>query len=177
MSVWRQVLVRRLRLAGGFDFERVARLTPGFVGADLAALTKEAAACAVARIFSSLERSPAAPPSFQAHVPQDEHAADPPAAVLAQEGASADGLAVRPCADGAAGRPAPAAEVKRTLGSALGLEAGQALTPEQLAGLAITAADFDAAVGRVQPSVRREGFATTPDVTWSDVGSLAEVRA
>jgi ribosome biogenesis ATPase len=29
---------------------------------------------------------------------------------------------------------------------------------------------------QVQPSVRREGFATTPDVTWEDVGSLADVR-
>jgi len=28
----------------------------------------------------------------------------------------------------------------------------------------------------VQPSVRREGFATTPDVTWNDVGALSDVR-
>ena len=42
--------------------------------------------------------------------------------------------------------------------------------------LAITMADFTAAVGKVQPSVRREGFATTPDVTWADVGALDEVR-
>lgn len=52
----------------------------------------------------------------------------------------------------------------------------QPLSMQQLAGLAIRAADFDAAVKKVQPSVRREGFATTPDVTWNDVGSLAEVR-
>ena len=45
----------------------------------------------------------------------------------------------------------------------------------QLGSLAITMADFTAAVGRVQPSVRREGFATTPDVTWADVGALDEV--
>lgn len=50
-----QVLVRRLRLAGDFDFSRVAKKTPGFVGADLAALTKEAAAIAVSRIFRELE--------------------------------------------------------------------------------------------------------------------------
>ena len=37
-------------------------------------------------------------------------------------------------------------------------------------------ADFEVAVSKVQPSVRREGFATTPDVTWEDVGSLDEVR-
>lgn len=30
---------------------------------------------------------------------------------------------------------------------------------------------------QVQPSVRREGFTTTPDVTWDDVGALAEVGA
>ena len=52
----------------------------------------------------------------------------------------------------------------------------QPLSPAELAGLAITAADFDAAVKKVQPSVRREGFATTPDVTWNDVGALSDVR-
>jgi ribosome biogenesis ATPase len=52
----------------------------------------------------------------------------------------------------------------------------QPLSVHQLSGLAIRAADFDAAVKKVQPSVRREGFATTPDVTWNDVGSLADVR-
>ena len=52
----------------------------------------------------------------------------------------------------------------------------QPLTPAELAGLAITAADFEAAVKKVQPSVRREGFATTPDVTWNDVGALSDVR-
>jgi hypothetical protein len=47
------VLSRKLRLEGSFDFKRIARRTPGFVGADLAALSKEAAAIAVKRIFSS----------------------------------------------------------------------------------------------------------------------------
>ena len=41
--------------------------------------------------------------------------------------------------------------------------------------LAITMGDFCEAVGKVQPSVRREGFATTPNVTWADVGALDEV--
>ena len=36
----------------GFDFWAIARATPGFVGADLAALTREAAACAIDRVFS-----------------------------------------------------------------------------------------------------------------------------
>lgn len=50
-----QVLARRLRLAGDFDFEGVAARTPGFVGADLTALVKEAAAIAVTRIFTEIQ--------------------------------------------------------------------------------------------------------------------------
>ena len=49
-----KVLARRLRLAGDFDFKLIAQRTPGFVGADLQALTKEAAAIAIKRIFSQL---------------------------------------------------------------------------------------------------------------------------
>ena len=44
-----------------------------------------------------------------------------------------------------------------------------------LADCAITMLDFNAAIPKVQPSVRREGFATTPDVTWQDVGALPQV--
>jgi ribosome biogenesis ATPase len=51
------VLTRPLRLAGEVDFAAVAARTPGFVGADLAALAKEAAALAVRRIFEQLEQA------------------------------------------------------------------------------------------------------------------------
>ena len=54
-SACSQVQAERLRLAGGFDFREIARLTPGFVGADLGALTQEAAAIAVRRAFAALE--------------------------------------------------------------------------------------------------------------------------
>lgn len=46
-----RVLAAKLKLSGEFDFTEVARQTPGFVGADLAALTKEAAMIAVHKIF------------------------------------------------------------------------------------------------------------------------------
>jgi ribosome biogenesis ATPase len=36
-------------------------------------------------------------------------------------------------------------------------------------------ADWEVALPKVQPSVRREGFTTKPDVTWEDVGALEEV--
>jgi ribosome biogenesis ATPase len=50
------------------------------------------------------------------------------------------------------------------------------LTLAQLAPLCITAADFMLALKEIQPSAQREGFATVPDVTWSDIGALHATR-
>ncbi|KAJ8330633.1 hypothetical protein BDV3_002368 [Batrachochytrium dendrobatidis] len=47
---------------------------------------------------------------------------------------------------------------------------------EELDLLSITFADFLEALKKVQPSSKREGFATVPDVSWDDIGSLANVR-
>lgn len=56
------------------------------------------------------------------------------------------------------------------------LKDAPALTHAQLGAFCITADDFRVALGSVQPSAKREGFATVPDVTWDDVGALATVR-
>ena len=50
------------------------------------------------------------------------------------------------------------------------------LTPDQLSPLSISNADFQLALSQVQPSSKREGFTTVPDVTWSNVGSLQAIR-
>ena len=50
------------------------------------------------------------------------------------------------------------------------------LTEAQLAPLCITYADFQLALKQVQPSSKREGFATVPDVTWADIGALHATR-
>ena len=42
--------------------------------------------------------------------------------------------------------------------------------------LSITMADFLQAIPHVQPSSKREGFATVPDVTWDNVGALQSIR-
>lgn len=50
------------------------------------------------------------------------------------------------------------------------------LTDSQLSILSITTADFTSALSQVQPSSKREGFTTVPDVTWAQVGALADTR-
>lgn len=56
------------------------------------------------------------------------------------------------------------------------LRATETLTEQQLAGLSILMSDFQDALVRVQPSAKREGFATVPDVTWENVGALQNIR-
>lgn len=50
------------------------------------------------------------------------------------------------------------------------------LTSEQLSALSLVPADFITALKIVQPSAKREGFATIPDVTWADIGALNQIR-
>lgn len=50
------------------------------------------------------------------------------------------------------------------------------LTSDELLDLKITMEDFACAIKCVQPSAKREGFATVPDVTWNDIGSLRDIR-
>ena len=52
----------KMTLSGNVDFQLISKKTPGFVGADLSSLTKEAAVVAINRIFARLSPSPLSPP-------------------------------------------------------------------------------------------------------------------
>ena len=169
-------LARGLRVGGGVNWATLARGTPGFVGADLAALTREAATVAIKRIFGDLGKQrggvpvsallgPAAADDGGGEAGQAEPDASG-AVAEDSEAAEAPAAAVIP-ATGAA--PSPAA--------APGVGVGPApLSRSELAPLCIGASDFTAALSVVQPSSQREGFATIPDVSFDDVGALTEVR-
>ncbi|XP_026461530.1 nuclear valosin-containing protein-like isoform X2 [Ctenocephalides felis] len=50
------------------------------------------------------------------------------------------------------------------------------LNTQQLKHTFITMQDFRKALKTVQPSAKREGFITVPNVTWDEVGSLKDIR-
>ncbi|KAH9096834.1 hypothetical protein LEN26_017296 [Aphanomyces euteiches] len=129
-----RVLASKMRLAGDMDFQELARRTPGFVGADLVSLTKEAAVLAVNRVFSTL---------LSTNKDNDNAKADE--------------------------------DSERTVNDEIRSIAS--FTQEQLEPLRVDMTDFLQALPKVQPSSKREGFATIPDVTWNDVGALVQVRA
>lgn len=137
-----RTLCRKLRLPETFDFEELARLTPGYVGADLMALCRQAAMSAVTRIL--LRR-------------QEECL--PP---------------------GPSGEPGPAPQLDTDLDELRRLRAALSdptpVPDRDLQELCVEMSDFTGSLSAVQPSAKREGFATVPDVTWADIGALEEIR-
>ncbi|KAG7462564.1 hypothetical protein MATL_G00186170 [Megalops atlanticus] len=186
-----RTLCRKLKLPEDFDFQRLARLTPGYVGADLMALCREAAMSAVNRVLLELQERDAqagehaphpAGPESRAPGPQadSQHPAGAPsltASTDAQEttDVSLPGgeIAQPPVVTAPVEASVAEGELCRLLSL---LKNAGALTDEQLAGLCILMSDFQAALSCVQPSAKREGFATVPDVTWDDIGALQDIR-
>jgi ribosome biogenesis ATPase len=162
-----QTMTRGMRLDGDFDFGLLAKKTPGFVGADMRSLTKEAAVLAVNRIFRNVlggadTTSLAAEETLQLQQPTDS------AIVVTLEGEDEPGNPRDKGTDTgiSIGDEDPNEEIRKL----------QPLTSEQLEPLYVTMDDFLKAVPRVQPSGKREGFAVVPDVTWDDIGAMHEIR-
>ncbi|ORZ39327.1 P-loop containing nucleoside triphosphate hydrolase protein [Catenaria anguillulae PL171] len=169
-----QVLSAKLKLEGNFDFTAIAKLTPGFVGADLTALTAEAGLLAVKRIFETLKDDVVGMPPAKDLGNDDDDAMDVDAlnlADLALTSSSASNVATSPAAF-----LSSLSKFTHTTIAQFLLRHPSPLTPTQLAPLAITHADFLAALPKVQPSSKREGFATVPDVTWDMIGALSTIR-
>ncbi|XP_078398936.1 nuclear valosin-containing protein-like isoform X2 [Cetorhinus maximus] len=138
-----RTLCRKLKLPESFDFHQLSRLTPGYVGADLMALCREAAMSAVNRILIQRQE-------------ENTH-------TETLEGGSSLELLQKPELD----------QFERLLA----LLKDQSPVPEgELQKLRIEMVDFTNSVSVVQPSAKREGFATVPDVTWADIGALEEIR-
>ena len=105
-----QIHTRRMPLAADVDIKQLAEITHGFVGADLEALSKEAAMITLRKIMPSME--------FKADY----------------------------------------------------------VLFELPIGVQVTMGDFMEALKEVEPSAMREVFTEIPDVKWSDVGGLEEIK-
>lgn len=148
-----RVISLKLRLSGDFDYKALAKLTPGYVGADLNALTTAAGVIAVKRIFTNLGEN------HKFNTDNDE-------SIEMQIDNISSSISFE--------NQSPTNKLKSI--SAFFKNHPDPLTAEELEPLSITNEDFLQALSKVQPSSKREGFATVPDVTWADVGALEFVR-
>uniref|UniRef100_A0A8C0HUU7 Nuclear valosin-containing protein-like n=1 Tax=Balaenoptera musculus TaxID=9771 RepID=A0A8C0HUU7_BALMU len=146
-----QTLCRKLRLPETLHFRQLAHLTPGFVGADLMALCREAAMCAVNRVLMKL---------------QEQQQKNPEIEGSPSEGGQEERIGTEPTSE-------TQDELQRLLGL---LRNRDPLSEEQLQGLCLELNDFIVALSSVQPSAKREGFVTVPNVTWADIGALEDIR-
>lgn len=152
-------LCRKLKLPDAFDFHHLAHLSPGYVGADLMALCREAAMCAVNRVLINLEQ---------------EQSTMVSAADEMDEGVQNVMQAAEHAREEACQGVFPTkVELQKLLDL---LKQQTPLNEDQLQTLCIEMNDFLLALDSVQPSAKREGFATVPDVTWADIGALEEIR-
>ncbi|KAK0227717.1 P-loop containing nucleoside triphosphate hydrolase protein [Armillaria fumosa] len=163
-----RVLSVKLRIEGDFNFAALAKATPGYVGADLSALTAAAGIIAVKRIFKQLSEGTLQLPTE----PDSSMQVDEPH--VAAE-ASSSSLQPAPIIKAIASSLSFPTSSPHSIAHFLNAHPDP-LTPVQLAPLCITSADFTVALTQVQPSSKREGFATVPDVSWSDIGALHRTR-
>ncbi|XP_060656063.1 uncharacterized protein LOC132791241 isoform X1 [Drosophila nasuta] len=202
-----------------FNYDKVAELTPGYVGADLLALVSRAATIAVKRrsMQKFRELHAASELNMTTVTLDDDEPGDDKADDEAKEKTPTDTKTAESAATADS-------EKKETNGEEANKEsetpmevdsktADDATTPSQeneqkekptvepiadefyeptLAELTnfldnppeefvynnfcLTLDDFIAAIKVMQPSAKREGFITVPDITWEDIGSLHDIR-
>lgn len=144
-----RTITRGLRLDDGVDLAHLANRTPGYVGADLKALLTAAGVATIRRVFASLADRPS------------------------QTGKSSTTVETMDVERKSEGRTVEhQADLQRFLSNHQ-----QVLTTDELDRITISWSDFEAALRLVQPSSKREGFTTVPDVNWTDIGALASIRA
>jgi ribosome biogenesis ATPase len=160
-----RALTQKLMLPDEFDFLKLAKMTPGFVGADLNDVVSVAGTEAMKRMMTALKQrvvdTPLTPPTASS---TDVMEID---SIL-----TAASSAITTTSTDLTAHPTPLSAPLLLLRS-LVKHAGE--TPPD-GDFSITYSDFLAAIPKVQPSARREGFATIPDTTWAHIGALHTVR-
>ncbi|XP_019727650.1 nuclear valosin-containing protein-like isoform X3 [Hippocampus comes] len=174
-----KTLCRKLKMPEDFDYGKLARLTPGYVGADLMALCREAAMNAVNRVL------------LVGKVPAKSKtsilSSDLP---LGTEAVTNDSSENTGTASSPRNTSSEIVDVNQLSQYNLGhehlpgdlwhllqlLKNTNTLPEHELTSLSLIMSDFETSLSNVQPSAKREGFATVPDVTWDDVGALHEIR-
>jgi len=139
---------RETNVVEGVDFTRLAKMTAGFVGADLKDLVSKAGTWSMDQYREALEREAAASEGVDMEIDSDS--------MLPTTEASAMDRSISRLID----------RIKDKTKE----------RPPGFEDTAITMEAFLAVLPSIQPSSKREGFATIPDTTWHDIGALQSVR-
>lgn len=159
-------LCARLTLEQDLNFEMLAKRTAGYVGADLQLLIKEAGLSCVRRFVRMREQQ-------KEEKEIDVEMSDGTDLSKGGSGEAADQLIADKVDEqngASVGIPGTGPAVERDLFG------DELFTSHELQECSIQMSDFEVALDTVQPSALREGFATRPNVSWDNIGSLEAVR-
>lgn len=166
---------QNMKINGTIDYLKLAKLTPGFVGADLKALTTAAGICAIKRIFENygdiMEKQQ--PQPQQLDKDGDDQMEIDELTVEDKSGNEDKSTVAQTDLRNTASMidPLPLSIIQKFIKNF-----PEPLNEEQLSQLSIKYEDFLKALPTIQPTAKREGFATVPDVTWENVGALGKIR-
>ncbi|XP_024947442.1 nuclear valosin-containing protein-like [Cephus cinctus] len=183
---------KSLTLASDVNLTRIAELTPGYVGADLVSLIREAAMIAVDRVFNQLEKKNTEPCNLTEEKVSEVE--DHDSVIVPESKVESSPVSPKPSTSGQSQitfdedlkpeqdevlfkeRNESPVTCSKLSNLRIWLRDEEPISPENLVNLSIEQIDFGDAIRVVQPSAKREGFATVPDVTWDDVGSLQDIH-
>ncbi|KAL8397424.1 hypothetical protein RB594_004231 [Gaeumannomyces avenae] len=172
-----RAMTRGISVAGDVDYAALARLTPGYVGADLAKAVEIAVTEAVKSKFRiKLDRTAAEAGRAGPMTPRESWKAavaipandlsQASAATLSQEQEKELQIQIQTQTQ-TQQEPGQGADAQaRATGAGSDSDARTWVTFDNL----------KRAVAKVQPAAKREGFSTVPNTTWAEVGALQAVR-
>ncbi|KAL8365673.1 hypothetical protein RB595_004468 [Gaeumannomyces hyphopodioides] len=169
-----RAMTRGISVADDVDYAALARLTPGYVGADLAKAVEIAVTEAVKSKFRiKLDRTAAEAGHAGPMTPREswKAAVAIPANDLSQ---ASTALSQRQ-------EKEPQIQIQTQTRQEPGQGADQQARntggdSDSGARTCVTFDNLERAVAKVQPAAKREGFSTVPNTTWAEVGALQAVR-
>lgn len=163
-----EVLCRNMKMSEDVSLDNVADLTPGYVGADLNALCSQAGIAAVSRILmTNNNQTPNPQTKSIENKPSDEDKSESDQ-IESEKQEEGEIEVLSTSLD-------PNTNEQKNCVITL-LKKVFSLKCQEVDNLCIEMKDILTALKSVQPSAKREGFATVPDTSWNDIGSLKEVK-
>lgn len=176
-------LTHPLKLGDDVELKALAKSTAGYVGADLHLLVKEAGLACVRRFayssgfarsnavedvdMNDVDKDPCDAPVSSNHfdltaTAPEQPENDKPVTAQEESGTELDAVNNDQMAD-----QSPTTKMQSFTISDVS---------QKYSSCYVQMEDFQLALKKIQPSALREGFATRPDISWKDVGSLEFVR-
>lgn len=165
-----RAMTRGISVSDDVDYGALARLTPGYVGADLAKAVEIAVTEAVKSKFRiRLDRTAAEAGHAGPMTPREswKAAVAIPANDLSSQSCTATTLSQQEKERQTQQEPGQGTDQQA---QAAGGDGGSDMRT------CVTFDNLKRAVAKVQPAAKREGFSTVPNTTWAEVGALQAVR-